>query len=228
LPPQELFAMALLRKKTTIPAAAEALPGRSAPLEVPQTHYVSGHRIVPPFPAGLREAVFGLGCFWGAERLFWQLPGVYSTAAGYAGGLTPNPTYEEVCSGLTGHAEVVRVIYDPEKIDYEDLLKVFWEAHDPTQGMRQQNDIGTQYRSAIHVTDAAQRQAAEESLRAYQARLAANGLDAITTEVRDAPQFYYAEDYHQQYLAKNPAGYCGLKGTGISCPIGGNVQVAAH
>ena len=220
--------MALLRKKTTMPAAAEALPGRSTPLEAPPTHYVNGRRIVPPFPAGLREAIFGLGCFWGAERLFWQLPGVYSTAAGYAGGLTPNPTYEEVCSGLTGHAEVVRVIYDPEKIDYEDLLKAFWEAHDPTQGMRQQNDIGTQYRSAIYVTDAGQRQAAEESLRAYQARLTAKGLGAITTEVRDAPQFYCAEDYHQQYLAKNPEGYCGLKGTGVSCPIGGSVQLAGH
>ena len=220
--------MALLRKKTTMPAAAEALPGRSTPLEVPPTHYVNGHRILPPFPPGLREAVFGLGCFWGAERLFWQLPGVYSTAAGYAGGFTPNPTYEEVCSGLTGHTEAVRVIYDPGKIDYEDLLKVFWEAHDPTQGMRQQNDIGTQYRSAIYVTDDEQRQAAQESLRAYQARLTAQGLGAITTEVRDAPPFYYAEDYHQQYLAKNPEGYCGLKGTGISCPIGGGAQAAAH
>ncbi len=209
--------MALLRKKTTMPAAAEALPGRSTPLDVPQTHYVNGHRIVPPFPAGLREAVFGLGCFWGAERLFWQLPGVYSTAAGYAGGFTLNPTYEEVCTGLTGHAEVVRVIYDPEKIDYEDLLKVFWESHDPTQGMRQQNDIGTQYRSVIYTTDAEQRQAAEESKRAYEASLAAARLGAITTEVRDTPQFFYAEDYHQQYLAKNPEGYCGLKGTGIRC-----------
>ena len=220
--------MALLRKKTTMPTAAEALPGRSTPLEVPQTHYVSGHRIVPPFPPDLREAVFGLGCFWGAERLFWRLPGVYSTAAGYAGGFTSNPTYEEVCSGLTGHVEVVRVIYDPEKIDYEDLLKVFWEQHDPTQGMRQQNDIGTQYRSVIYVADAEQRQAAEESKRAYQAGLTAAGKGAITTEIREAPRFYYAEDYHQQYLAKNPDGYCGLKGTGISCPIGGNVQVAAH
>jgi peptide-methionine (S)-S-oxide reductase len=220
--------MALLRKKTTMPGAAEALPGRSTPLEVPQTHYVNGHRIAPPFPAGLREAVFGLGCFWGAERLFWQLPGVYSTAVGYAGGFTPNPTYEEVCTGLTGHAEVVRVIYDPEKIDYEDLLKVFWEAHDPTQGMRQQNDIGTQYRSVIYTTDAEQRQAAEESRRAYATRLAAAGRGAITTEVSDAPQFFHAEDYHQQYLAKNPDGYCGLRGTGVSCPIGGNVQAAAH
>jgi len=183
---------------------------------------------VPPFPAGLHEAVFGLGCFWGAERLFWQLPGVYSTAVGYAGGLTQNPTYEEVCSGLTGHAEVVRVIYDPEKVDYEDLLKIFWEAHDPTQGMRQQNDVGTQYRSVIYVTDAEQRQAAEESGRAYQNRLSAAGKGTITTEVRDAPQFYYAEDYHQQYLAKNPDGYCGLKGTGVSCPIGDSLQPAAH
>ena len=220
--------MALLRKKTTMPAAAEALAGRSTPVEVPQTHYVNGHRIVPPFPAGLREAVFGLGCFWGAERLFWQLPGIYSTAVGYAGGFTPNPTYEEVCSGLTGHVEVVRVIYDPEKIDYEDLLKAFWEPHDPTQGMRQQNDIGTQYRSVIYASDADQRQLAEESKHAYQERLAAAGKGVITTEIHDAPTFYYAEGYHQQYLAKNPGGYCGLKGTGISCPIGGNVQVAAH
>jgi peptide-methionine (S)-S-oxide reductase len=220
--------MVLLRKKTTIPDAAAALPGRRTPLEVPLMHFVNGHRIVPPFPAGLREAVFGLGCFWGAERLFWQLPGVYSTAVGYAGGFTPNPTYEEVCSGLTGHAEVVRVIYDPEKIDYEDLLKVFWESHDPTQGMRQQNDVGTQYRSVIYTTDAEQRRAAEEFSRAYQTRLSAAGAGIITTEVRDAPQFYYAEDYHQQYLAKNPDGYCGLKGTGVSCPIGGAVQACAH
>src|SRR6185437_3055508 len=165
--------MALFRKKASLPAQEEALPGRSTPLKVPETHFVNGHRIVPPFPAGLREAVFGLGCFWGAERLFWQLPGVYSTAVGYAGGLTPNPTYEEVCTGRTGHAEAVRVLYDPERIDYEDLLKAFWESHDPTQGMRQQNDIGTQYRSVIFVTDAAQRQAAEDSARAYQARLSA-------------------------------------------------------
>ena len=220
--------MALLRKKTTIPVAAEALPGRSTPLEVPPTHYVNGHRIVPPFPPGLREAVFGLGCFWGAERLFWALPGVYSTAVGYAGGFTPNPTYEEVCSGLTGHVEVVRVIYDPEKIDYEELLKTFWEQHDPTQGMRQQNDVGTQYRSVIYVTDAAQRQAAVESKRSYQTGLAAAGKGAITTEINDAPQFYYAEDYHQQYLAKNPDGYCGLQGTGVTCLIGGNLQVGAH
>jgi peptide-methionine (S)-S-oxide reductase len=220
--------MALLRKKASIPTKEEALPGRSEPLKVPEKHFVNGHRIVPPFPAGLREAVFALGCFWGAERLFWELPGVYSTAVGYAGGITPNATYEEVCSGLTGHAEVVRVIYDPEKIDYEDLLKAFWESHDPTQGMRQGNDIGTQYRSAIYVLDPEQRAVAEESKRMYQARLTAAGRGTITTEILDAPQFYYAEDYHQQYLAKNPDGYCGLKGTGISCPIGGSVRVAAH
>src|SRR5215475_5467011 len=181
--------MALFRRKSTIPAADAALPGRSTPLKVPETHFVNGHRIVPPFPAGLREAVFGLGCFWGAERLFWQLPGVYSTAVGYAGGLTPNPTYEEVCSGETGHTEVVRVIYDPEKIDYEDLLKAFWESHDPTQGMRQGNDIGTQYRSAIYVLDSEQRVVAEESKRAYQERLTAAHRGVITTEVLDAPQF---------------------------------------
>jgi peptide-methionine (S)-S-oxide reductase len=220
--------MALLRKKASMPTHGEALPGRSAPLKVPEKHFVNGNRIVPPFPAGLHEAVFGLGCFWGAERLFWELPGVYSTAVGYAGGLTPNPTYEEVCTGLTGHTEVVRVIYDPEKIDYEDLLKAFWESHDPTQGMRQGNDIGTQYRSAIYVLDPEQRAIAEESKRMYQQRLTAAHRGEITTEVLDAPQFYYAEDYHQQYLAKNPDGYCGLKGTGISCPIGGGVVVPAH
>jgi peptide-methionine (S)-S-oxide reductase len=220
--------MALLRKKASMPTQEEALPGRSAPLQVPEKHFVNGHRIVPPFPASLREALFGLGCFWGAERLFWELPGVYSTAVGYAGGFTPNPTYEEVCSGLTGHTEVVRVIYDPEKIDYEDLLKAFWESHDPTQGMRQGNDIGTQYRSAIYVLDGEQRAVAEESRRMYGERLAAAHRGGITTEVLDAPRFYYAEDYHQQYLAKNPDGYCGLKGTGVSCPIGGNVQVPAH
>jgi len=208
--------MALLRKKTTLPEATEALPGRGTPLEVPPMHYVNGHRLVPPFPAGLREAVFGLGCFWGAERLFWQLPGVYSTAVGYAGGFTQNPTYEEVCTGLTGHAEVVRVVYDPEKIDYEELLEAFWESHDPTQGMRQGNDVGTQYRSAIYVTDAEQRRAADASRLAYQARLTAAGHGKITTEIREAPPFYYAEDYHQQYLAKNPDGYCGLGGCGVT------------
>jgi peptide-methionine (S)-S-oxide reductase len=220
--------MALLRKKASMPTNEEALPGRSTPLKVPEKHFVNGNRIVPPFPAGLREGVFGLGCFWGAERLFWELPGVYSTAVGYAGGFTPNPTYEEVCTGLTGHTEVVRVIYDPEKIDYEDLLKAFWESHDPTQGMRQGNDVGTQYRSAIYVLDAEQRAVAEESKRMYGERLAAAHRGAVTTEVLDAPRFYYAEDYHQQYLAKNPDGYCGLRGTGVTCPIGGSVQVVAH
>jgi len=207
--------MALFRKKSTLPSEESALPGRSTPLQVPETHFVNGHRILPPFPAGLREAVFGMGCFWGAERLFWQLPGVYSTAVGYAGGLTPNPTYQEVCTGETGHAEVVRVIYDPAKIDYEALLKVFWESHDPTQGMRQGNDVGTQYRSAIYAAEAAQREAAERSKRAYQALLTAAGRGTITTEIREAPEFFYAEDYHQQYLAKNPDGYCGIGGCGV-------------
>jgi len=207
--------MALFRRKSTMPAADAALPGRSTPLRVPETHFVNGHRVVPPFPAGLREAMFALGCFWGAERLFWQLPGVYSTAVGYAGGFTPNPTYQEVCSGDTGHAEVVRVIYDPKRISYPDLLKVFWESHNPTQGMRQGADVGTQYRSAIYTFDSEQRAAAEESKRLYQARLAAAGRGTITTEIHDAPPFYYAEDYHQQYLAKNPDGYCGIGGCGV-------------
>jgi peptide-methionine (S)-S-oxide reductase len=207
--------MALLRKKATIPNREEALPGRSTPLRVPEKHFVNGHRIVPPFPAGLKEAVFGMGCFWGAERLFWELSGVYSTAVGYAGGFTPNPTYEEVCTGGTGHAEVVRVIYDPAKIRYEELLKAFWESHDPTQGMRQGNDLGTQYRSAIYTRDPEQRQVAEASRRAYQARLTAAGRGAITTEIREASEFFYAEDYHQQYLAKNPDGYCGIGGCGV-------------
>jgi peptide-methionine (S)-S-oxide reductase len=219
--------MALFRK-TSIPTPEQALPGRPTALEVPEKHFVSGHRIVPPFPEGLREAVFGMGCFWGAERLFWQLPGVYSTAVGYAGGHTPNPTYKEVCSGATGHTEVVRVIYDPAQIAYEDLLKAFWEEHDPTQGMRQGNDVGTQYRSAIYWTDEAQQRAAEESRQAYQARLTAAGRGTISTEIRATPPFYYAEDYHQQYLAKNPGGYCGLAGTGVSCPVGTGVHVAAH
>jgi peptide-methionine (S)-S-oxide reductase len=207
--------MALLRRKSTMPAPEAALPGRSAALEVPERHFVNGQRIEPPFPAGSGEAMFGLGCFWGAERLFWQLPGVFSTAVGYAGGFTPNPTYQEVCTGDTGHAEVVRVIYDPQKIGYEDLLKVFWESHDPTQGMRQGNDVGTQYRSAIYTYGKEQRDAAEASKRAYQARLTAAGYGTITTEIRDAPEFYYAEDYHQQYLAKNPDGYCGIGGCGV-------------
>src|SRR5215208_80525 len=207
--------MALFRKKSAMPSADVALPGRDTPLSFSPTHFVSGNRTAPPFPAGLREAVFGLGCFWGAERLFWQLPGVYSTAVGYAGGSTKNATYQEVCSGMTGHTEVVRVIYDPEKIDYEDLLKGFWESHDPTQGMRQGNDVGTQYRSAIYVSDAEQKKAAEESKRTYQARLEAAGRGSITTEIQEAPEFFYAEDYHQQYLAKNPQGYCGIGGCGV-------------
>lgn len=210
--------MALFRNKTTLPAREQAPPGRATPLKISGKHFVNGHRIVPPFPAGLKAAIFGMGCFWGAERLFWQLPGVYSTVVGYAGGFTPNPTYEEVCTGMTGHTEVVRVIYDPKKIDYEDLLKVFWESHDPTQGMRQGNDIGTQYRSAIYVLDAEQRAAAEKSTRSYQAQLTAAGHGQITTEILDAPEFYSAEDYHQQYLAKNPNGYCGIGGCGVKYP----------
>jgi peptide-methionine (S)-S-oxide reductase len=211
--------MALTRRKSTMPAADTALPGRTTALSVSETHFVNGRRIVPPFPAGLREAVFGLGCFWGAERLFWELPGVYSTAVGYAGGFTLNPTYQEVCSGDTGHTEVVRVIYDPQKISYEQLLKAFWESHDPTQGMRQGNDVGTQYRSAIYVTDAQQRSAAEASKRAYQAQLTAAGRGTVTTEIRDAQPFFYAEEYHQQYLAKNPDGYCGIGGCGVPFKI---------
>jgi peptide-methionine (S)-S-oxide reductase len=217
--------MALFRKKSTMPTEHTALPGRSTPLKVPEMHFVNGHRIVPPFPAGLQEVVFGLGCFWGAERLFWQLPGVYSTAVGYAGGFTPNPTYEEVCTGETGHTEVVRVIYDPHKIGFEELLKAFWESHDPTQGMRQGNDVGTQYRSAIYVLNKQQHKAAEDSKRAYQRLLTAAGRGTITTEIRDAPEFFYAEDYHQQYLAKNPDGYCGLGGCGI--PYKTEVSAAA-
>ena len=207
--------MALARKKLDMPAQADSLPGRATPMKVREVHFVNGHRTVPPFPAGLHEAMFALGCFWGAERLFWELPGVYSTQVGYAGGFTPNPTYEEVCSGMTGHAEVVRVIYDPTKISYEDLLKAFWESHDPTQGMRQGNDVGTQYRSAIYTYDAGQHAAAEESRRIYQGDLSQAGRGSITTEVGDAPQFFYAEDYHQQYLAKNPDGYCGIGGCGV-------------
>jgi peptide-methionine (S)-S-oxide reductase len=203
------------RKKVVMPSPAEALPGRSQPMEVPERHFVNGNPIKPPFPAGMRTALFGLGCFWGAERKFWQLPGVYTTAVGYAGGYTPNPTYEEVCTGMTGHNEVVFVVYDPNKISYERLLKTFWESHDPTQGMRQGNDVGTQYRSGIYVYDDEQRATAKASLKAYQAQLTRAGFGKITTEIRDAPEFYYAEDYHQQYLAKNPGGYCGLGGCGI-------------
>ena len=209
-----------LRTKLDMPSPDTALPGRPEPLRVPETHYVNGHRIAPPFPDGLATAVFGLGCFWGAERGFWQLPGVYSTAVGYAGGYTPNPTYEEVCSGRTGHSEVVLVVYDPAVISYDALLAAFWESHDPTQGMRQGNDVGTQYRSAIYYADDAQRDAALRSRDAYAGQLAQAGHNAITTEVAPAGPFYYAEDYHQQYLARNPNGYCGIGGTGVSCPVG--------
>jgi peptide-methionine (S)-S-oxide reductase len=208
--------MTLFTGKSQMPSPPDALAGRSQAMEVPATHYVNGRRIVPPFPAGLEEAIFALGCFWGAEKHFWELPGVYSTAVGYAGGYTPNPTYKEVCSGRTGHAEVVRVIYDPAKISYAQLLKEFWENHDPTQGMRQGNDMGTQYRSAIYVLNDEQRRAAEESKRAFQERLAAAGFGPITTEIREAPPLYYAEDYHQQYLAKNPDGYCPDHSCGVS------------
>jgi peptide-methionine (S)-S-oxide reductase len=198
-----------------------ALPGRDHRMfPVPDTHAVLGTRLEPPFPDGLERAVFGLGCFWGAERLFWRTEGVYTTAVGYAGGYTPNPTYEEVCSGRTGHVEAVLVVYDPAKVSYEDLLRTFWEGHDPTQGMRQGNDRGTQYRSLIQVSDDVQRKAAEASRDAYQARLTASGYPEITTEIEDATEFWYAEDYHQQYLQKNPLGYCGLGGTGVSCPVG--------
>jgi peptide-methionine (S)-S-oxide reductase len=206
--------------KTEIPTAEDALKGRDRPMPVPERHFVNGHPISPPFPDGLQTAVFGMGCFWGAERVFWQTPGVYSTAVGYAGGFTPNPTYEEVCSGRTGHAEVVLVVFDPNVIGYEEILKTFWENHDPTQGMRQGNDVGSQYRSAIYVSNDGQRAAAERALAAYQDRLSTARFGAITTEIREAGPFYYAEDYHQQYLGKNPNGYCGLGGTGVSCPVG--------
>lgn len=201
--------------KTSMPAKSEALPGRATPMPVPEFHFVNGHRLIPPFPEGMQLALFGMGCFWGAEKRFWTIPGVYSTAVGYAAGFTPNPTYREVCSGLTGHNEVVRVVYDAGIVNYEDLLAVFWESHDPTQGMRQGNDAGTQYRSGIYVYNESQRQTAERSLAAYQQRLKAQGLGRITTEIIDAPEFFYAEEYHQQYLAKNPHGYCGLGGTGV-------------
>ncbi len=212
--------MPLFSSKTRMPTAAEAPAGRSQPMPVPERHFVSRHPLKPPFPDGLERAVFGLGCFWGAERKFWQMEGVYTTAAGYAGGCTPNPTYEEVCSGRTGHAEVVLVVFDPAAVSYDELLRVFWEAHDPTQGMRQGNDVGTQYRSAIYTYGDAQQKAAEASRDVYQRALTRAGHGAITTEIRPAPEFYYAEDYHQQYLAKNPAGYCGIGGTGVACPTG--------
>jgi peptide-methionine (S)-S-oxide reductase len=211
-------------RKLRMPTPAEALPGRSEPVPVPPRHHVLGTPLQGPLPAGHEEAVFGLGCFWGAERKFWQLPGVYTTAAGYAAGHTPNPTYEEVCSGMTGHNEVVRVVFDPAKLPFERLLQVFWESHDPTQGMRQGNDVGTQYRSGVYTTTEAQARAAAASRDAYQQALGKAGLGAITTELLPAPAFYFAEDYHQQYLAKNPGGYCGLGGTGVSCPVGVGVR----
>jgi peptide-methionine (S)-S-oxide reductase len=215
--------MKVFRKRLEMPAAGQALPGRNEEMAVTNRHFVNGNPIQPPFPSGMERALFGLGCFWGAERRFWQLPGVFATAVGYAGGLTPNPTYEEVCTGLTGHNEVVLVVFDPGKITYAQLLRVFWEAHDPTQGMRQGNDVGTQYRSGIYTFNEAQGLAAEESRRAYGERLRVSGFSAVTTEIREAPAFYYAEDYHQQYLAKNPGGYCGLGGTGVSCQIEGTL-----
>ena len=216
-----------LSDKLRMPTPEQALPGRSDPIPVPEKHFVNGHRLVPPFPSGAELALFGMGCFWGAERKFWERPGVYSTAVGYAGGYTPNPTYREVCSGLTGHNEVVRVVFDPAAVSYDELLQVFWENHDPTQGMRQGNDVGTQYRSGIYVYSPAQRQAAERSRELFQARLRSAGYGAITTEIVPAPEFYYAEDYHQQYLAKNPGGYCGLGGTGVRCPLGVETSSAA-
>ena len=218
--------MWFLRKKAVMPTREEALPGRQQAMRVPASHFVNGHPLQPPFPEGLERAMFGMGCFWGAERKFWEAPGVYSTAVGYAAGYTPNPTYEEVCSGLTGHNEVVLVLFDPKVTSYAELLRVFWENHDPTQGMRQGNDVGTQYRSGIYVFSPEQRQQAEASRDAYQRVLSANGYGPITTEILDAPEFYYAEDYHQQYLAKNPGGYCGLGGTGLECPTGIKARAA--
>jgi peptide-methionine (S)-S-oxide reductase len=219
--------MFFMRKTTALPSATEALSGRATPVPTAARHFVNGRALQPPYPEGLEQAVFGLGCFWGAERKFWELgDGIFTTAVGYAGGYTPNPTYEEVCSGRTGHTEVVLVVFDPKKVSYEKLLKTFWENHNPTQGMRQGNDVGTQYRSAIYTFNGAQKKAADASKAMYQKALSAKGLGTITTEIADAGQFYFAEDYHQQYLAKNPAGYCGLGGTGVSCPIGVGVNAA--
>jgi peptide-methionine (S)-S-oxide reductase len=212
--------MCALWKKLELPQEDEALPGRAERMPVPARHYVLGTPLVPPFPGGMEQALFGMGCFWGAERKYWQAPGIYTTAVGYAGGLTPNPTYEEVCSGLTGHNEVVLVVFDPRKTSYSAMLKVFWENHDPTQGMRQGNDHGTQYRSGIYTYSEAQHDSALRSRAAYQGMLEQAGYGQITTEIVQAPDFYYAEHYHQQYLAKNPAGYCGIGGTGVACPVG--------
>ncbi|NOZ54989.1 MAG: peptide-methionine (S)-S-oxide reductase MsrA [Gammaproteobacteria bacterium] len=211
--------MQCLSKKLDLPTVNDALPGRDEIMPVSNQHFVNGHNIKPPFARHLEQAVFGLGCFWGAERKFWQTPGVYSTAVGYAGGYTPNPTYQEVCSGLTGHNEMVLIVFDPDSIRYIDLLKLFWESHDPTQGMRQGNDVGTQYRSGIYYSNDAQKAVARTSLAAFQKKLLVKGFGAISTEIVKVPRFYYAEDYHQQYLAKNPGGYCGLGGTGITCDI---------
>ncbi|MFH7029797.1 MAG: peptide-methionine (S)-S-oxide reductase MsrA [Heteroscytonema crispum UTEX LB 1556] len=207
-------------KKQTLPKPEEALPGRTKAMPVPANHYVNGNPLKPPFPDGMETAMFGMGCFWGAERKFWQLNGVFSTSVGYAAGFTPNPTYQEVCTGMTGHNEVVLVVFDPKVISYSELLKTFWESHNPTQGMRQGNDTGTQYRSGIYAYSEEQKKLAEASLESYQQALKAAGYGKITTEILDAPEFYYAEDYHQQYLAKNPGGYCGLGGTNVSCPVG--------
>jgi len=212
--------MLFTRKKRELPQPAEALPGREEGMPVPSRHEVNGNPLTPPFPEGYEQAVFGLGCFWGAERKFWEAPGVFTTAAGYAGGYTPNPTYEEVCSGQTGHAEVVLVVFDPIRTSYDEMLRLFWESHDPTQGMRQGNDVGTQYRSAIYTSSEAQRRAADASRNRFQQALAERDFGEITTEIAEAGPFYYAEPYHQQYLAKNPNGYCGLGGTGVSCPVG--------
>jgi peptide-methionine (S)-S-oxide reductase len=222
-----IMGMFFSSKKLRMPTAEEALPGRKTAIEVSDTHFVNGHPIEPPPSLGLQRAMFGMGCFWGAERKFWQTPGVYVTSVGYAGGFTPNPTYEEVCSGLTGHNEVVHVLFDPNLTTYEKLLTVFWESHNPTQGMRQGNDAGTQYRSGIYAYSSMQLEAAEASKAAYGKRLAAAGYGPITTEIDTAPVFYYAEDYHQQYLGKNPNGYCGLGGTGVSCPIGTGTPAVA-
>lgn len=214
-----MFIIDMFNKKTKMPDAAEALPGRATPIPTAETHFVNGRPLKGPWPDNLQTAMFGMGCFWGVERLFWQVPGVYVTAAGYAGGITPNPTYQETCTGLTGHNEVVLLVFDPNVISYDELLTLFWEEHDPTQGMRQGNDIGTTYRSGIYTFTPEQKAAAEQSRDAYQKALNVAGRGKITTEILQAPEFYYAEDYHQQYLAKNPAGYCGLRGTGVSCPI---------
>ncbi len=212
--------MLFLRKKVELPSREDALPGRSEAMAVPDRHYVNGNPLTPPFPEGFEQILVGMGCFWGAERTFWEAPGVFTTAVGYAGGYTPNPTYQEVCSGLTGHTEVVLAVFDPAVTSYEEMLRLFWENHDPTQGMRQGNDVGTQYRSAVYCYSDDQRRAAEASLEQYQRVLSEAGYGRITTEIADAPPFYYAEDYHQQYLAKNPNGYCGIGGTGVACPVG--------